>query len=111
MDPEDTVEPHLNLNQGDYGYSHENCLLSSTEVVARDKLGCSYILINSTNGRRCSPGDSTFLASLPSAMIMEDECPAEDEAAAELPPPPDEVDVELEAPCGGEGGPGYWWGK
>ena len=75
LDPEDTVEPHLNLNQGDYGYSHENCLLSSTEVVARDKLGCSYILINSTNGRRCSPGDSTFLASLPSAMVMEDECP------------------------------------
>ena len=50
-DPEDEVEPHLNLHQSSYGYSHDNCLTGKPDLVARDVLGCSFILLNSPDTR------------------------------------------------------------
>ena len=52
LHPEDDVEDRLNLNQKEFGYSHANCLLSRTEERATSRLGCSFILTNSTDWRR-----------------------------------------------------------
>ena len=52
LEPEDEVEDHLNLNQGEFGYSHANCLLSQTELRSTSTLGCSFVLTNNTAWRR-----------------------------------------------------------
>ena len=79
LDRDDEVESHLNLHQSSFGYSHDNCLVSKHELVANDVLGCSFILLNSSDVGRCTPGNSSTFAMqrLQSAPGTDEECPAD----------------------------------
>ena len=76
MEARDEVEADLNINQEEFGFSHENCLLGQAEKLAQDTLGCSFVLINSTKGDRCNPSEaSTFLSAQSSPPDDDGECP------------------------------------
>ena len=71
----DEVEADLNLHQEEFGFSHENCLLGQAERLALDTLGCSFVLINSTKGGRCSPSEASTFLSAQKSGPDDDECP------------------------------------
>ena len=71
----DEVEADLNLHQEEFGFSHENCLLGRAEKLAQDTLGCSFVLINSTKGDRCSPGEASTFLSAQKSGPEDGECP------------------------------------
>ena len=75
LEARDEVEADLNLNQEEFGFSHENCLLSQVERIVQDTLGCSFVLINSTQGSRCSPGNATTFLSSHKSESDDGECP------------------------------------
>ena len=77
LEADDEVEPHLNLHQSSYGYSHDNCLTGKPDLVARDVLGCSFILLNSPEGRHCTPTNASSFAMLQTRSVegLNEECP------------------------------------
>ena len=75
LEARDEVEADLNINQEEFGFSHENCLLGQAEKLAQDTLGCSFVLINSTKGDRCSPSEASTFHSAQSSQPDDVECP------------------------------------
>ena len=57
--------------QEEYGYSSNNCQLSRLEGTASRQHGCSFILTNSSSGKRCQPSDSLSISS----NTVDNDCP------------------------------------